>query len=151
MDKKVEEIEVNENMNKLINLIIEAGVDLEKLSKIVLTDFREKTLKSTKDFYKIAKKNNRGKNISFLRKNVIPLWKGVVENNFEQAIDLRKFLSEEDFINYVGGLYISIHSKKIVDNGNIGFLVKATLAEMFQKVAFILKERNLIKTEESKN
>ena len=151
MNKKVEEIEVNESMNKLINLIIEAGVDLEKLSKIVLTDFREKTLKSTKDFYKIAKKNNRGKNISFLRKNVIPLWKGVVENNFEQAIDLRKFLSEEDFINYVGGLYISIHSKKIVDNGNIGFLVKATLAEMFQKVAFILKERNLIKTEESKN
>jgi len=150
MDKKVEEIEINESMNKLINLIIEAGVDLEKLSKIVLTDFREKTLKSTKDFYKIAKKNNRGKNISFLRKNIVPLWKGVVESNFEQAIDLRKFLSEEDFINYIGGLYISIHSKKIVDNGNIGFLVKATLAEMFQKVAYILKEKKLIKVEESK-
>ena len=140
MNDKSIKINQGESLSQLINLVIKSGINIDLISRSILSDFKRKTLKSTKDFYKISKKNNKKKTISFVRKEIRPLWIGIVEASDPSVIDLRINLEEEKFLHYIAGLYISIHSKNIEENGNVGLLVKSTLAEMYQHVAFKLNE-----------
>jgi len=139
--KKELKLENTEELTSLINLVTEAGIDLDLISESIMSSFKSKTLHSTKDFYKIAKSNNKKKNLAFVRSKIRPIWIGVVEPSHSAVIDLRNNLESNDFINYIAGIYISIHSKEVEKSGNIGYLIKVALAEMFQRVAFIIGER----------
>jgi len=134
------EDKVQSRYKELISLVTQAGIDLDKISLRILSDFKLKTESKAKQFDKVARKDK--KNIlKFVDKEIKPFWINYVEKEDEQILDLRRHLEKEDFLNYLSGIYILIHSKRTQD---IDFIVKSTLAEMYQKVATNLKMRGLV-------
>lgn len=143
MEKK-QDLKLNE-FNKLIQLVIDAGIDIDKIASVILSEFKVKTEFSTKKFYKLSKNQDKKQILKFISVNIKPLWIGIVEPCELAVIDLRNHLDKDIFLEYLSGIYISIHSKRF--ENNIGLLIKSTLAEMFQRVAFKISEDNLLKKE----
>jgi len=139
----------NSNQKKLqsnIDLINAAGIDLEAISLAILNQFSIKSFRHNKSFGKLIKKLEKGivtqkKVNAFVAKNISPTWISYVEPVAGEAIDLRKFLPEEDFLTYLSGIYISTHSTKVLDKE---FMIKAAVSEMIMRTAAILKEKGLI-------
>ena len=121
----------------LISVVEQAGVDLEKISLEILTNFKIKSEVAAKKFDKVARKDQKSI-LKYVNSNILPFWITYVESSTEEAKDLRSGLSKEEFLSYLSGIYISIHSSKIE---NIDFLLKSTLAEMFQRVAYNIKTK----------
>ena len=139
--------DLKKEFNKLIERVELAGVDLDLITFHILSDFKLKSLAQAKQFDRAARKDS--KNIrNFVKNKILPFWITYVESCCEEARDLRVILPKDDFLNYLSGIYILIHSKKI---NNLDFMLKYTLAEMFQKVAIVLNERGLIDKEVSIN
>jgi len=132
-----------EEFSKLIDLVSAAGINLEKITFLILSDFKIKTEVKAKGFDKVARKK-QSQILKYVDKEISPFWINIIELESNEAKDLRRILPKEEFLNYLAGIYISIHSKKITD---IDFLIKSTLAEMFHNVAMILKERGLVEGE----
>jgi len=132
-DKKEEFIE-------LIKRVEMAGINIDLITLNILSEFKLKSIVQAKQFDKSSRKDQ--KNILKFTKNKIkPFWISSVESCCEEVKDLRSILPENDFLSYLSGIYILIHSKKI---NNVEFMLKSTLAEMYQRVANILNERGLI-------
>jgi len=132
-DKKEEFIE-------LIKRVEMAGINIDLITLNILSEFKLKSIVQAKQFDKASRKDQ--KNILKFTKNKIkPFWISSVESCCEEVKDLRSILPENDFLSYLSGIYILIHSKKI---NNVEFMLKSTLAEMYQRVANILNERGLI-------
>ena len=102
-----------ENLKAMINKVKDAGIDLDFLTKLIINDFRINSEDTTKAFYKIAKKNNPKNSKKFIKDNVLKIWiKDVEEKDITDNIkDLRLLIEEDQFITYLSGIYISIHSK----------------------------------------
>jgi len=132
-----------EEFSKLIDLVSAAGINLEKITFLILSEFKIKTEVKAKGFDKVARKK-QSQILKYVDKEISPFWINIIELESNEAKDLRRILPKEEFLNYLAGIYISIHSKKITD---IDFLIKSTLAEMFHNVAMILKERGLVEGE----
>lgn len=120
-----------ENFKNMIELVKKAGIDIEQLTNLIITDFRINTENTTKAFYKIAKKNNIKNTKKFIKENIIPFWiKEVEKKDIEDNIkDLRELLDLDIFITYLSGIYISIHSKNLAPE--ILNILNSIIAEMF--------------------
>ena len=127
----------NEKYNNLINVVEKAGVNIEEISLLILTDFKIKSEIASRKFDKVARKEKK-RILNFVEKNIVPFWINYVESKNEEIRDVRNILDKEVFLSYLSGIYISIHSKKIE---NIDFFIKSTLAEMFHKTAIKIQNR----------
>lgn len=120
-----------ENLKAMINKVKDAGIDLDFLTKLIINDFRINSEDTTKAFYKIAKKNNPKNSKKFIKDNVLKIWiKDVEEKDTTDNIkDLRLLIEEDQFITYLSGIYISIHSKGL--SSEILNILNSVIAEMF--------------------
>lgn len=120
-----------ENLKAIINKVKDAGIDLDFLTKLIINDFRINSEDTTKAFYKIAKKNNPKNSKKFIKDNVLKIWiKDVEEKDTTDNIkDLRLLIEEDQFITYLSGIYISIHSKGL--SSEILNILNSVIAEMF--------------------
>lgn len=120
-----------ENLKAMINKVKDAGIDLEFLTKLIINNFRINSEDTTKAFYKIAKKNNPKNSKKFIKDNVLKIWiKDVEEKDTTDNIkDLRLLIEEDQFITYLSGIYISIHSKGL--SSEILNILNSVIAEMF--------------------
>ncbi len=120
-----------ENLKAMINKVKDAGIDLDFLTKLIINNFRINSEDTTKAFYKIAKKNNPKNSKKFIKDNVLKIWiKDVEEKDTTDNIkDLRLLIEEDQFITYLSGIYISIHSKGL--SSEILNILNSVIAEMF--------------------
>jgi len=133
---------------RAVQQIREVGFDLDKTIDNIIGSFRINTENTTKQFFKISKKDNSRKaKIRFMKKYIIPAWINLVENKLGEEdnllIDIRETLDNEKFIAYIMGIYIGIHSKSLANE--IKDYVSFVIAEMSINTA--LKDKKLEKEE----
>jgi hypothetical protein len=120
--------EKKEQYMEMIKSIKESGIDLDKIIETILFDFRIKTEANTKAFAKIAKNNNEKQKLNFIKEFIAPRWV-LVENSEDNVGDIRTFLDNKKFLTYLMGIFVTIHSKNLVDK--IHELTSYVVAEMF--------------------
>lgn len=111
-----------------IESIKSAGIDIDLIASVILTDFKTSTESSTKAFFKVAKKGNEKQKLQFIKEYVVPRWI-LIEDKEENFADIRNFLDNKKFLTYLMGIYVSIHSTNLKEN--INELVLFIVCEMF--------------------
>lgn len=117
-----------EQYQEMIKSIKESGIDLDIIVDSILLDFRIKTEINTKAFAKIAKNNNEKQKLNFVKEFIVPRWV-LIESKESNLGDIRTFLDNKKFLTYLMGIFITIHSKNLIDK--INELTTYIVAEMF--------------------
>jgi len=141
--------EQKKQLLELIEQVKEAGVDIRSIRNNILKDFRLKTEKDTKPFAKIAKKQDLKKRKAFIEKYILPSWITYVEPTNEFAPLMREHLKKDDFIPFLAGIFISIHSLNL--EKNIDDFIDGILAAMIQRTSVIMQEKQLLEEKEGTN
>jgi len=134
-------MENQEKYKNLIKLVEDQGYSFDPVVDKILFDFKQKTANTTKEFYKESKKENPNRVRKFLKNKIMPIWINSVED-FDLSEARKALNTDNEFIPYLMGIYIGIHSKNLEEN--IKFYLKSVLAEMFflasQKYANLQKK-----------
>ena len=117
--------------------MIENGINIPEYRNLILNQFKKNTLKYTKQFYKIAKKNDPIKVLKFVKKNILPEFeKNVyIDDYIKEVCEYLNNDQKESFnilLTYVTGIFITIHSKAFEKKEND--LVDTIITEMFIRV-----------------
>jgi len=140
--QKEEDIEKKKALLQLVEDVKKAGVDIRAIRNNILKDFKLKTEKDTKPFAKIAKKNDKKARRKFIEKYILPTWITYVEPTNEWSPLYREYIKKEDFIPFLAGIFISIHSINL--EKNIDDFIDGILAAMTQETSLRMKEEGIL-------
>lgn len=143
--KIIQSIEESKNFKDATVYDIDFGIECVK-------SFVKKTIPFTKEFSKLAKKQN-GKNpleqeklvLQFVKKNLLSFFETEVIEKFFKGDEL-SYLESKVLYTYIFGLYVIGHGKKLEENQDKG--IARTLVEMSQRAN---KEKSLKVFQENLN